>query len=352
MIKTKGYATHGPGLPLALYDFERHEPKDNDVAIETLFCGVCHSDLHDTRNEWLRTRYPIVPGHEIIGRITQIGDTVTQFTVGDLVGVGPIADSCGLCENCTQHLEQYCLKGFTELFNSVDTYGEVTKGGYANNLVVSSRFVFKIPASLQETNHASLAPLFCAGITTYSPLKYCNVNRKSRVGIVGIGGLGHLAIKSAKALGAEVIAFTTTPWKAEDAKRLGAADAIFTFDTYNLQKQAGSFDCILWTLPVTSTIDPYIQLLKRDGIVCLVGIPGTPLPAISVEQLIRGRRHVIGSLVGGTAEMKEFLEFCGTHAITADVEIIGLQQINDAFERMLQRNVKYRSVIDMKKTIW
>lgn len=347
MIKTKGCAAQSAASPLTSFNFERHEPTAGEVQIEVLFCGVCHSDIHCVRNEWKGTFYPIVPGHEVIGRVVAVGADVTSFKEGDIVGVGPLIGSCGSCESCKQHLEQYCEKEFTEIFNSIDKYGHVTKGGYSTTVIIEEPYIFHIPKALLSDNLAALAPLFCAGLTTYSPLKHWNINKKSKVGIVGIGGLGHLAVKTAKAMGAQVVAFTSTPWKQKDAKRLGADEVVLTCDHATFKKHENSFDFILDVLPIAHDLNPYISLLKVDGTICLIGIPSITHPPFDIESLVFGRRQIAASVLGSPSEMREFLDFCAKHNIVADVEIIQPTAINESYERVLNRDVKYRFVMDM-----
>lgn len=347
MIKTIGYAAKSAHAKLEPFLFEHRNIGPHDVHIEILYCGVCHSDIHFARNEWKDTHYPIVPGHEIIGRAITIGDQVTLFKIGDVVGVGCIIDCCGSCSACKQGLEQFCEKGYTLTFNSPDKYtGGITYGGYSTDIVINEKFIFPIPSALQKHDLATLAPLFCAGITTYSPLKHWQVSNGHKVGIVGIGGLGHLAVKFAHAMGAQVIEFTTTPEKQKDASRLGAQETVLSTNSSEMNKHIHSFDFILNTIPAPIDLNVYLQLLKRDGTMCLVGIPSKPHLGLEADSLISRRRNLAGSLIGSLQETKEMLEFCAQHAITADIELINAQEINEAFERIIKKDVRYRFVID------
>ncbi|ABE50473.1 MULTISPECIES: NAD(P)-dependent alcohol dehydrogenase [Methylobacillus] len=345
MTKAISYAAHDPKSPLAPFSFERRQVGANDVQIEILFCGVCHSDLHQARNEWGNSIFPVVPGHEIVGRVTQVGSNVKKFKVGDLAGVGCMVDSCNACPDCAEGLEQYCNHAvFT--YNSPDKHmpGQVTYGGYSNLIVVDERFTLKISDKLDL---AATAPLLCAGITTYSPLRHWNVGPGQKVGIVGLGGLGHMGVKFAKALGAHTVLFTTSPSKVEDAKRLGADEVIISKDPEQMQQHLQSFDFILNTVAAPHDLDQFMALLKRDGSMCLVGVPDSPHPSPSVANLIFKRRKLAGSLIGGIKETQEMLDFCAEHNITSDIELIPIQEINNAFERMLKSDVKYRFVIDI-----
>jgi len=346
MYKAKAYAAISAASPLSSAVIERREPKENDVQIEILYCGVCHSDLHTARNEWaaaVQTVYPCVPGHEIIGRVTKVGSAVTRFKAGDRVGVGCLVGSDGTCPACKEGLEQYCA-GMVLTYNSPDAdTGKVTYGGYSDSIVVDQHFVLRVPENLDA---AAAAPLLCAGITTWSPLRHWGVTKGKKVGIVGLGGLGHMGVKFAHALGAHTVVFTTSPGKREDALRLGADEVVVSRDANEMQKHAGSFDFILDAVSAEHDINAYIHLLKRDGNMTLVGAPDKPLP-LSSFGLIFGRRSVSGSLIGGIAETQEMLDFCGEHNITSDVEVIPIQKINEAYERMLKSDVKYRFSIDM-----
>jgi alcohol dehydrogenase (NADP+) len=346
MPTTKAYAATGATTPLAGTTIPRRDPTDHDVQIEILFCGICHSDLHTARNEWssiMPTAYPCVPGHEIVGRVTHTGSAVTKFKPGDLAGVGCLVDSDRTCPNCQAGLEQFC-PGMVLTYNFPDRHlGGVTYGGYSESIVVDENFVLRVPENLDL---AGAAPLLCAGITTYSPLRHWGVTSGKKVGIVGLGGLGHMGVKFARALGAHVVVFTTSPGKREDALRLGADEVVISRDANEMQKHAGSFDFILDAVSADHDINAYIQLLARDGNLTLVGAPEKPLP-VSVFGLLFARRSLSGSLIGGIAETQEMLDFCGKHNITADVEVIPIQKINEAYERMLKSDVKYRFSIDM-----
>ncbi len=343
-IPTKGFATHSATSPLSPFSFERRQPGPHDIQIEILFCGVCHSDLHTARNEWTNTTYPCVPGHEIVGRVTKVGSKVTKFKEGDLAGVGCIVDSCRHCSACKEGLEQYCEVGMTGTYNSPDPHlGGMTYGGYSERVVVDENYVLHIPKNLDP---AAAAPLLCAGITTYSPLRHWNVGKGQKVGVVGLGGLGHMGVKLAAAMGAEVTLFTTSTHKTEDAKRLGAKHVVVSKDTEQMAKHANSFDFILDTVSADHDINAYLNLLKRDGTLVLVGAPEKPL-AVAAFSLIPTRKELAGSMIGGIAETQEMLDFCGKHGITSDIELIPIQKINEAYERMLRSDVKYRFVIDM-----
>ncbi|MGJ0429811.1 NAD(P)-dependent alcohol dehydrogenase [Methylobacter sp.] len=344
MQKTIGYAAHDHHAPLVPFRFERRDPMPTDVQIEILFCGVCHSDLHQVRNEWGGSVFPIVPGHEIVGRVAAIGSAVTDFKLGELVGVGCLVDSCGTCPDCHDHQEQFC-DAATFTYNSPDPHtGSMTYGGYSNQIVVDQRFVLHISDSLDP---AAAAPLLCAGITTYSPLRHWQIGPNDKVGIVGLGGLGHMAVKFARAFGAHVVLFTTSASKIEDAKRLGAHEVVVSKDSEAMGKQRASFDFILNTVAASHNLDDYTALLKRDGTLCLVGVPDHAHPSPNAANLIFKRRRIAGSLIGGLKETQEMLDFCAQHHITADIEIIPIQQINQAYERMLKSDVKYRFVIDL-----
>jgi uncharacterized zinc-type alcohol dehydrogenase-like protein len=344
-IPALGYAARSATTPLGPFRFERRAPRPRDVQIEILFCGVCHSDLHTVRSEWQGTVYPCVPGHEIVGRVTKVGNEVKGFKVGDLAGVGCMVDSDRTCPNCREGLEQYCDGPATFTYNSPDPYtGGVTYGGYSNHIVVDEDFVLHMPANLDP---AAAAPLLCAGITTYSPLRHWEVGPGQKVGIVGLGGLGHMGVKFARAFGAHVVLFTTSPGKAEDAKRLGAHEVVISRDEAQMEAHANSFDFILNTVAAPHNLDAFIQLLKRDGTICLVGVPEQPHPSPGVAGLIFKRRSLAGSLIGGLKETQEMLDFCGKHGIVSNIEMIPIQKINDAYERMLKSDVKYRFVIDM-----
>ncbi len=342
-MKTNAYAAQTATTPLAPFDLQRREIGQNDVAIEILYCGVCHSDLHTVRSEWGGSTYPCVPGHEIVGRATAVGAQVQKFKVGDTVGVGCMVDSCRTCANCKDDLEQFCDNTvFT--YNSPDKHTNgITYGGYSERIVVDEAFVLKIPPNLDL---AATAPLLCAGITTYSPMHYHNVTKGQKVGIVGLGGLGHMGVKIAKALGAHVVVFTTSSNKVEDAMRLGADEVVNSKNADEMQKHLKSFHFILDTVSAQHDINAYLLLLKRDGNLTQVGVPPEPL-SLNVGSLVFGRRSLSGSLIGGIKETQEMLDFCGQHNITADIELIPIQKINEAYDRLVKSDVKYRFVIDM-----
>ena len=345
MLTSLGYAAKTAESALAPYKFERRDPGAHDVQIEIMYCGVCHSDLHTARNEWHNTVYPVVPGHEIIGRVTKVGSHVKQFKEGQVVGVGCMVDSCQSCASCAEGLEQYCENGFTGTYNAEEKHiGGVTYGGYANNIVVSEKFVLHVSDKLDP---AAVAPLLCAGITTYSPLRHWKVGKGHKVGIVGLGGLGHMGVKIAHAMGAHVVLFTTSPGKAADALKLGADEVVISKDADQMAPHLNSFDFILNTVAAPHDLDAFLVLLKRDGTMTLVGVPELPHPSPSVGNLIFKRRHLAGSLIGGIKETQEMLDFCAEHGITSEIEMIKIQDINTAYERMLKSDVKYRFVIDM-----
>jgi len=346
MYKANAYSAASAKSPLASTTIARRDPTEHDVQIEILFCGVCHSDLHQARNEWsgfMPTVYPCVPGHEIVGRVTKVGSAVTKFKPGDLGAVGCMVDSDGTCPACQEGLEQFCPNG-TFTYNLPDKHlGGVTYGGYSDSIVVSDRFVLRVPSNL---NLAGAAPLLCAGITTYSPMRHWGVAKGKKVGVVGLGGLGHMGVKFAHALGAHTVVFTSSSSKKEDALRLGADEVVLSRNADEMQKHAGSFDFILDAVAADHDINAYIQLLRRDGNITLVGAPEKPLP-VAAFNLIMGRRSLSGSPIGGIAETQEMLDFCGQHNITADVEVIPIQKINEAYDRMIRSDVKYRFSIDM-----
>jgi alcohol dehydrogenase (NADP+) len=346
MYPAKAYSAASATSPLAADTIDRRDLTETDVQIEILFCGICHSDLHAVRDEWsefMATTYPIVPGHEIVGRITQVGSAVTQFKIGDLAGVGCMVDSDGTCPQCKDGFEQFC-PSVTLTYNSPDKHtGKVTYGGYSDSVVVDQRFVLRIPKKLDL---AGVAPLLCAGITTYSPLRHHGVTQGKKVGVVGLGGLGHMGVKLAHAMGARVVVFTTSSAKKEDALRLGADEVVVSRNADEMQKHTGSFDFILDTIAADHDINAYLNLLTRDGNITLVGAPPKPLE-IAAFSLIMGRRNLSGSNIGGIAETQEMLDFCGEHNITADVEVIPIQKVNEAYDRILKSDVKYRFSIDM-----
>ena len=346
MFKAKAYSAASETSPLASTTIQRRDTTEHDVQIEILFCGICHSDLHTVRNEWssiMPTVYPCVPGHEIVGRVTKVGSGVTKFKPGDLVGVGCLVDSDHTCPNCRDGLEQLCPNQ-TLTFNSPDKHlGGVTYGGYSESIVVDEYFVLRVPVNLDL---AGVAPLLCAGITTYSPMRRFGVTKGKKVGVVGLGGLGHMGVKFARAFGAHVVVFTTSLSKKKDALRLGADEVIISTNAEDMQKHAGTFDFILDTIAAEHDINAYINMLGRDSNLTLVGASEKPF-AVSAFALLFGRRSLSGSLIGGIAETQEMLDFCGQHNITADVEIIPIQKINEAYERMVKSDVKYRFSVDM-----
>jgi len=340
-----GYAAHSPKDDLVPFRFDRREPRANDVVIEALFCGVCHSDLHTARNDWGGTKYPVVPGHEIVGRVASVGSAVTALKTGDAVGVGCMVDSCQHCAACAKGFEQYCEEAATFTYNSVDRHDSTpTFGGYSEKIVVSEKFVLKVPETLDL---AATAPLLCAGITTWSPLRHWKIGSGSRVAVVGLGGLGHMALKLAKALGASVTLITRSAGKEEDARRLGADQIVLSTDRKQMKSVAGRFDLIIDTVPSVHDLNPYLPTLALDGTLVLVGYLGPLDPTLNTVPLILGRKSVAGSLIGGIAETQEMLDFCGEHGITSDIEMIKMQEINQAYERMLKSDVKYRFVIDL-----
>ena len=346
MYNAKAYAANSATSPLASTTVARRNPNEHDVQIEILFCGICHSDLHQVRNEWsgvMPTVYPCVPGHEIVGRVTRVGSAVAAFKTGDLAAVGCMVDSDRTCPECQAGLEQFC-PNLTLTYNFPDKHlGGMTYGGYSDSVVVDERFVLKVPSNLDL---AGAAPLLCAGVTTYSPMRHWGVTKGKKAGVVGLGGLGHMGVKLAHALGAHVVAFTTSPRKKDDAFRLGADEVVISRNADEMNKHAGSFDFILDAVSADHDIDAYIQLLRRDGNLTLVGAPEKPL-SISAFGLIFGRRSLSGSPIGGIPETQEMLDFCGAHNITADVEVIPIQKVNEAYERLLKADVKYRFSIDM-----
>jgi uncharacterized zinc-type alcohol dehydrogenase-like protein len=346
MYNAKAYSAASATSPLASTTIPRRDPTERDVQIEILFCGICHSDLHQVRNEWsnvMPTVYPCVPGHEIVGRVTRVGAAVTKFKPGDLAAVGCMVDSDCTCPECQAGLEQFC-PNMTLTYNSPDKHlGDVTYGGYSDSVVVDEHFVLRVPSNLDL---AGAAPLLCAGITTYSPMRHWDVGKGKKVGVVGLGGLGHMGVKFAHALGAHVVVFTTSPNKKEDALRLGADEVVVSRNVEEMQKHARSFDFILDAVSADHDINAYLQLLRRDGNVTLVGAPQKPL-AVSAFGLLFGRRSLSGSPIGGIPETQEMLDFCGKHNITADVEVIPIQKVNEAYDRLLKSDVKYRFSIDM-----
>jgi uncharacterized zinc-type alcohol dehydrogenase-like protein len=344
-MTTKAYGAHAGDKPLEPMDIERRQPAARDVQIEIAYCGVCHSDLHTVRSEWGGTLYPCVPGHEIVGHVTAVGADVANFKVGDTVGVGCLVGSCQRCRSCDDGLEQYCENGFVATYNSrtVDAPGH-TLGGYSQRIVVDEKFVLKIRHPKEQL--AAVAPLLCAGITTYSPLRHWNAGPGKKVGIVGIGGLGHMGIKLAHAMGAHTVAFTTSESKRQDALDLGADEVVVSRNPGEMRKHANSFDFILNTVAASHDLDAFTKLLKRDGTMCLVGVPEHPHPSPNIGQLIFGRKAIAGSLIGGLPETQEMLDFCAERGIVSEIEMIPIQKIDEAYDRMQRSDVKYRFVID------
>ncbi|NKI16177.1 NAD(P)-dependent alcohol dehydrogenase [Spongiibacter sp. KMU-166] len=340
----KGYAAVAADKPLAPFDFQRRDLGPGDVKIEILYCGVCHSDIHTARNEWGFTNYPIVPGHEIVGRVVEVGDSVTRFTLGDFVGIGCIVDSCRQCAPCDVGDEHYCENRMTGTYGAPerDGSGRITQGGYANNYVIDEHFALRISNKL---NLAATAPLLCAGITTWSPLRHWKIGPGLKVGVVGLGGLGHMALKFAHAFGAEVTLFTRSEGKAEDARRLGADHVVLSSNKAMMRSLTGQFDFIIDTVSAQHDVNSLLKLLRRDAVMCMVGMPDQPVMVNSFATA--GRRGLTGSMIGGIKETQEMLDFCATHDITADIELINMQEVNEAFDRVVSSDVKYRFVIDM-----
>ena len=346
MPEARAYGAESATSGLGPLTIERREPRPDDVAIEILYCGICHTDIHFVRDDWGRTRYPIVPGHEIIGRVTAVGAGVTRYGPGDIVGVGCMVDSCRECEACREGLEQYCLDGMTVTYNGTDRHdGSTTMGGYAESIVVSERFVVRVPEGLDP---AAAAPLLCAGITTYSPLRHHGVGAGHRVGVVGMGGLGHMGIKFARALGAEVTLFTRSAAKAEEARRQGADHVVVSTDREQMKAAAGSLDFVLDTVPVQHDLNPYLATLRHDGVHILVGLLEPVEPPVHAGALVARRRVLAGSLIGGMPETQEVLDFCAAHGIACDVEMLDIRNVNEAYERVQRGDVRYRFVIDME----
>lgn len=345
MLPTRGYAAKSPTSLLEPFNFERREPGPHDVLVEILYCGICHSDIHQARDEWGGSIFPMVPGHEIVGLVARVGSQVTRFKVGELAAVGTFVDSCRVCESCKEGLEQYCAKQASWTYNGTEQDKKtLTYGGYSSHIVVDEQYTFKISPKLPLAN---VAPLLCAGITTYSPLKYSKVGPGQRVGIVGLGGLGHMAVKLAASLGAEVTVFSTSKTKEQDARRLGAHDFVVSLDPKNLDALASRFDFILDAVSASHDVNAYLNLLRRDGVMTMVGVPAKPLQ-VQAFSLILKRRKLTGSGVGGLRETQEMLDYCAAKNITADVEVIPMQQVDAAWERTIKGDVRYRFVIDMK----
>ncbi|HWB23976.1 MAG TPA: NAD(P)-dependent alcohol dehydrogenase [Chitinophagaceae bacterium] len=344
MIPTKAYAAYTPTTPLEPYNFDRRDVGPHDVQVEILYCGVCHSDLHQARDEWGGSIYPMVPGHEIVGRVVKVGEHVTKFKEGDLAGIGVMIDSCRVCDHCKQQLEQYCVEEMTGTYNTLERDGKtLAQGGYSTQIVTDERYVYSISPKLDLK---AVAPLLCAGITTYSPLKYTGVTKGTKVAVAGLGGLGHLAVKFAASFGAEVTMLSTSPSKEKDARELGAHNFVLTTDPAQLKKYKGYFDVILNTVAANHSYTTYLNLLALNGKMIIVGIPpkASEVPA---GKLLNNRRSIIGSMIGGTKETQEMLDYCAEHNIVADIELIKMQDINEAYERMVKNDVKYRFVIDL-----
>ncbi|WP_435954763.1 NAD(P)-dependent alcohol dehydrogenase [Dryocola sp. BD626] len=344
-MKVLGYAAQSAQVPLAPFEFMRRDPRPDDVVIEVMYCGVCHSDLHQARNDWGFSTYPLVPGHEVIGRVASVGSNVSKFKPGDYAGIGCMVDSCRVCHPCQEGLEQYCEEGNVQTYNGVDRHDhQPTYGGYSQAIVASQDFVLKMPEGLDLKG---AAPLLCAGITTWSPLRHWNVGKGSRVAVIGLGGLGHMALKLANALGAEVTLFTRSASKEEDARRLGAHHVVLSTDDAQMAGVQNQFDLIIDTVPYVHDINPYMPTLTLDGTLVFVGLLGDVEPPVSTLPLILGRRSVSGSAIGGIKETQEMLDFCAEHGIVSDIEMIDIKDINEAYERLLKSDVKYRFVIDM-----
>jgi uncharacterized zinc-type alcohol dehydrogenase-like protein len=343
-MKTQAYAAASAGAPLAPFSIERREPGPKDVLIEILYCGVCHTDIHQARNEWGNSTFPMVPGHEIVGRVTKVGAGVTKFAVGDIAGVGCLVDSCGACVSCDHHIEMYCVNGASQTYNSTEMDRKTpTQGGYATHIVVTERFALKVPAGLDP---AGAAPLLCAGITTFSPLRQWNCKKGDRVGVVGLGGLGHMAVKLAASMGAEVTLFSTSEAKAADARRLGAHGFELSTNPATFQKLANQLDLIIDTISAPHDYNQYLSMLRPFGTMVLLGAPPAPIP-LHAFSLLFGSKRLVGSLIGGLAETQAMLDYCGEHKIVSDIEMIPIQQINEAYERMLRGDVRYRFVVDI-----
>jgi uncharacterized zinc-type alcohol dehydrogenase-like protein len=345
MLSSKGYAAQSPTSGLAPFSFERRDPKPDDVVVEIAYCGVCHSDIHQVRDEWGGSMYPMVPGHEIVGRVVKAGKDVTRFKEGDLAGVGVMVDSCRVCANCKAQEEAYCEKGFVGTYNAKGYDGVPVYGGYANNIVVNERYVHTISPKL-EPKLAAVAPLLCAGITTYSPLKHWKAGPGKKVGIVGLGGLGHMGLKFAHSFGAEVTLFTTSPGKEADAKRLGADHVVISKDPDAMAKEKSKYDFLLDCVSAPHDLNEYLGLLRMDGTLCQVGLPDKPLP-VSAFAIITNRRSLSGSMIGGMPETQEMLDYCAEHDIVSDIEMTSVDQLSEAYERVVKADVKYRFVIDM-----
>ncbi|HEY5056693.1 MAG TPA: NAD(P)-dependent alcohol dehydrogenase [Acidobacteriaceae bacterium] len=345
-MKSHGYAAHDAKSPLVPFSFERRDPEPGDVVVEILYSGICHSDIHQARNEWDNAMYPMVPGHEIVGRVTAVGRDVKKFKEGDLAGVGVMVDSCRVCANCRANEESYCEKGFVGTYNARAYDGTLMHGGYANNIVCHERYVHTLSPKFGD-KLAAVAPLLCAGITTYSPLRYWKAGPGKKVGVIGLGGLGHMGLKFAHAFGAHVVQFTTSAKKIDDAKKLGADEVVISSDSDDMAKHKGSFDFLLDCVSAPHNVDDYMALLKLNGTMCMVGLPDTP-PAISPFSLITNRRSLAGSMIGGMNETQQMLDWCADSGVVSEIEMTSIDKTNDAYERVIKGDVKYRFVIDMK----
>ena len=344
-MKVNGYAASTAKAQLTPFQFERRAPREKDVVIEILYCGVCHSDIHQARDEWGGGLFPMVPGHEIIGKVIQIGEKVSKFKLGENVGVGCLVDSCRTCSSCEEHLEQYCENGFVGTYNSIEKEGKTpTFGGYSSHIVVDEAFVLSIPTNLDL---AKTAPLLCAGITTYSPLKHWNVSAGMKVGVIGLGGLGHMAVQLAHAMGAHVVLFTTSENKVKDGLKLGAKEVVISRDLAAMKKLTSTLDLLINTVSAQISLSQYLSLLKREGTMVMLGVAPEAL-TLEAHTLIRKRRHLAGSLIGGLKETQEMLNFCSRHNIMSEIELIPIQKINEAYDKAVKSQVKYRFVIDMK----
>jgi uncharacterized zinc-type alcohol dehydrogenase-like protein len=346
MLQSHGYAAQSKSSGLAPFSFERRDPLADDVVVEIMYSGICHSDIHQVRDEWGNSMYPMVPGHEIVGRVVHVGEQVERFQVGDLAGVGVMVDSCRVCDNCKAHEESYCEKGFVGTYNAKAYDGTLMHGGYASNIVVNQRYVHTLSKKL-ELKLAGVAPLLCAGITTYSPLRHWKAGKGKKVGIVGLGGLGHMGLKFAHSFGAETVLFTTSAGKEADARRLGADEVVLSKDPDAMARQKGSFDFVLDCVSAPHDLNEYLGLLRLDGVLCQVGLPEQPLP-VSAFSLITNRRSLTGSMIGGMPQTQEMLDYCAEHDIVADIELTTFDKVNEAYDRVVKNDVKYRFVIDVQ----
>jgi len=345
-MKSHGYAAHDAKSPLIPFAFDRRDPEPGDVVVEILYSGICHSDIHQARNEWNNAIYPMVPGHEIVGRVTAVGRDVKKFKEGDLAGVGVMVDSCRVCANCKANEESYCEKGFVGTYNARAYDGTLMHGGYANNIVCHERYVHTLSPKFGD-KLAAVAPLLCAGITTYSPMRYWKAGPGKKVGVIGLGGLGHMGLKFAHAMGAHTVQFTHSPKKIDDAKKLGADEVVISSDPDAMAKHKGSFDFLLDCVSAPHNVDDYMALLKLNGTMCMVGLPEQP-PAISPFSLITNRRSLAGSMIGGMPETQQMLDWCADNGVVSEIELTAIDKVNEAYERVVKGDVKYRFVIDMK----